>query len=55
MMSMAKQLGGEILASTGKKDKLGKHRGEMSDTKALKEALKLAKHKGEPVGDITTL
>ena len=52
MMGMAKQLGGELLGSAlaGKKHKeggSGKEKGEMSDSKALKEALKLAKHKGK--------
>ena len=47
MMGMAKQLGAELLSSGGKKNKSGKSSGEMSDTKAMKEALKLAKHKGD--------
>ena len=50
MMGRAKQLGGELLGSSGKKDKSEKGSAEMSDTKALKEALKLAKHKGDHRG-----
>ena len=44
MMGMAKHLGGDLLSSGRKHDK---QTGEMSDSKALKEALKLAKHKGD--------
>ena len=44
MMGMAKHLGGDLLSSGRKNDK---QTGEMSDSKALKEALKLAKHKGQ--------
>ena len=45
MMDRAKQLGGELLGSSSMKAE--KRSGEMTDTKALKEALKLAKHKGD--------
>ena len=48
MMGRAKQLGGELLGSSSKKGE--KSSGEMSDTKAMKEALKLAKHKGDHGG-----
>ena len=44
MMGMAKHLKGDLLSSGRKNDK---QTGEMSDSKALKEALKLAKHKGQ--------
>ena len=47
MMGKAKLLGAELLGSNMKKDKSEKHSPEMTDTKALKEALKLAKHKGD--------
>ena len=47
MMSWAKQLGGELMGSSMKKDKSEKLSGDMSDTQAMKEALKLAKHKGD--------
>ena len=47
MMGRPKLLGGELHSSGLKKDKAEKRSGEMSDTKALKEALKLAKHKGD--------
>ena len=50
MMGRAKQLGGELLGSSIKKDKSERRGGEMSDTKAMKEALKLAKHKGDHRG-----
>merc|ERR1712226_1845731 len=45
MMGRAKLLGAELLGSNIKKDKAGKQSPEITDTKALKEALKLAKHK----------
>ena len=47
MMGRAKLLGAELLGSNIKKDKAGKQSPEITDTKALKEALKLAKHKGD--------
>ena len=56
MMGMAKQLGGELLGSAlvgGKKKKTGNHSGhgghpgQMTDSQAMKEALKAAKHKGD--------
>jgi hypothetical protein len=55
MMGMAKQLGGELLGSAlggGKKKKHGGHGGQggqMSDAKLMKEALKVAKHKGDSI------
>ena len=47
MMGRAKLLGAELLGSNIKKDKMEKQSPEITDTKALKEALKLAKHKGD--------
>ena len=49
MKSLAKQLGGELLGSRqGKHGSSGKHgtTGSLTDKQALKEAMKMAKHKG---------